>query len=284
MARPRLLALREILVGLGYENVDALILAGRVHVNGVRETRSGLRVREDARIEVQGDDERDRYVSRGAHKLLGAIEDFENTRDGDESAFARESLANRICLDLGASHGGFSQVLLEAGAARVYAIDVARGILDFRVRRDERVITLEKRNARELQPDWLEPEDLARAANADGAGDARGLFLTGDLSFISLCRIFDGLVGFLEACGSGDANAPRPRPKIEAMLLIKPQFERPDATDGGILTDDAVRDEIVAEVRDYARDVCGFRIRGVQPSRVAGAKGNREYFVWCERG
>ncbi|MEQ9365528.1 MAG: TlyA family RNA methyltransferase [Leptospirales bacterium] len=251
-------SLTEILTHQGYQNASAMILAGRVLVDGVRETRSGLAVRENARIEVlPGRD----YVSRGAHKLLGAFSDF--------AVSGLRPPVGRVCLDLGASHGGFTQVLLECDAARVYAIDVAYGILDYEVRRDRRVVALEKRNARQLAPDWLSPEDLQSSRQA-ADGRSPGIFVTGDLSFISLRRILDALARF----------ARDGRVSLEILMLIKPQFEQPDATNKGVLEDEQLRDAIVAGVLDYAREL-GFREARTKASRLPGAKGNVEYFLYA---
>jgi 23S rRNA (cytidine1920-2'-O)/16S rRNA (cytidine1409-2'-O)-methyltransferase len=244
-------SLAEVLIERGHANAAALILAGRVLVDGERENRAGIPVREDARIEILPGRE---YASRGAYKLLGAFDDF-----------AHADPAQRICLDLGASHGGFTQVLLERGARVVYAIDVAYGILDYELRRDERVVPLEKRNARELAPDWLRAEDLRTAHE-----NARGLFVTGDLSFISVRRILDALLVFRSAAAVA----------VEALLLVKPQFEQPNATEKGVMVDAVLRDAIVTDVIEYARGL-GCTIYGVRPSRIPGAKGNQEYFLYC---
>lgn len=253
-------SLTEILIERGYENAAALILAGRVLVDGIRETRGGIPVRADARLEVLPGRE---YASRGAHKLLGAFSDFSDFSEPDVNVPALE-MNDRICLDLGASHGGFTQVLLERGAARVYAIDVAYGILAYPLRRDPRVIALEKHNARELAPEWLHADDL-RAAGAD----ARGLFVTGDLSFISIRRILDGLLVFRNAA----------RLPVAVLLLIKPQFEQPAATTKGVLKDAQLRETIVADVARYALDL-GFQDTATRASRLPGAKGNVEYFLY----
>ncbi|MCR9143061.1 MAG: TlyA family RNA methyltransferase [bacterium] len=257
-------SLTDILTERGVENAAALVLAGRVLVDGVRETRSGMAVREDARIEVLPGRE---YVSRGAYKLLGALSDFQSA---SSSASGMRGPAGRICLDLGASHGGFTQVLLERDAAKIYAIDVARGILDYEVRRDTRVVALEKRNARELAPEWLAPEDLERARKKDAAGFPEGIFVTGDLSFISVRRILDALVNFAGPAGL----------TLEILMLVKPQFERPEATEKGVLKDGALREEIVADVREYAQSI-GFRDPATAVSRLPGAKGNVEYFLYA---
>ena len=164
-------SLLELVAALGHspESAKALVLSGRVFVNGNRETRVGLKIKPDSRLEVQGEK---KYVSRAAHKLLGALEIF------------KPEVQGRICLDLGASHGGFTQVMLEAGARRVYAVDVAYGIFDYNLRQDPRVVVLERRNARDLEAEWLDSEDLS---------NPEGFLCTADLSFISLRSILGPL-------------------------------------------------------------------------------------------
>ena len=252
-------SLLEILNERGHANAAGLILAGRVRVNGERETRSGVPVADDALVEVLAGRE---YPGRGAHKLLGALQVAgENAPD----------LKGRICVDLGASHGGFTRVLLEKGAARVYAIDVAYGILEYELRRDARVVALEKHNARHLSAQWFAPEDLAAAA-----GDARGLFVTGDLSFISSRPVLAALAEFRKV-------AMPPLPRLEIFLLIKPQFERSSATEGGVIKDEGEREQILNEVRERAAEL-GYRTLATIPSPLAGAKGNREIFLHAVLG
>lgn len=258
-------SLTEILTARGFENAAALVLAGRVLVDGKRETRGGVPVREDVHLEVLPGRE---YVSRGAYKILGALEDFAGDFIGGLTGGRAGDLTDRICLDLGASHGGFTQVLLEHKVARVYAIDVAYGILSYELRRDPRVIPLEKRNARELAVDWLAAADL----DAARSGDSGGVFVTGDLSFISIRRILDALARFAQ----DGAVA------LEVLILIKPQFEQPAATVKGVLKDESLRETIVAEVLEYAKSL-DFRDLRTAPSRLPGVKGNVEYFLYCRK-
>ena len=179
------------------------------------------------------------YVSRGAGKLLAAFEAFPL----DVSA--------KTALDLGASTGGFTQVLLEHGAARVYAVDVGSDQLHPSLREDARVISLEKTNARELTRDLIpEPIDV----------------LTGDLSFISLTKV-------LPAC------APLLAREFVAILLIKPQFEAGHGLvgSGGVVRSQEVREMCVKKIRDFAEEELGWKHLHTLPSPVLGPDGNQEY-------
>ncbi len=178
------------------------------------------------------------YVSRGAEKLLAGLR-----------AFPVE-LAGIVALDIGASTGGFTDVLLQAGAARVYAVDVGYGQLHDRLRRDPRVICRERLNARHLGPEQIpEPVDL----------------LVGDLSFISLTKV-------LPAC------APLLKPGAHAYLLVKPQFEcrREEVGKGGVVRDPQVRERCVRTIVDFARTTLGWQALGTVDSPIAGPKGNLE--------
>ncbi len=244
----------DLVAARGYDidTARSLILAGRVKVNGAVESRANVAVAEDAQISVTPGRE---YAGRGAYKLLGAL-DSEELRDMASEHGPRD----RVCVDLGASHGGFTQVLLERGARRVYAVDVAYGILDYALRRDERVVPLEKRNARNITAEWFDTADLA---------DPRGWFVAGDLSFISIRRILEALVKFRKSVVN-----------LDCLLLIKPQFEASEATVDGVLEDAAMRTEIVAGVVEHAREL-GYVVRAVLASELRGAKGNVEYFLWA---
>lgn len=230
----------------------ALILAGRVLVNGAVEARAGVMVPAASRIEVEP---ARKYASRAAHKLAGAL-----------GALA-VPVAGRVAIDLGASHGGFTQVLLEAGARRVYAVDVAYGILDYGLRRDERVIVLEKKNARELAPAWFDSADLL---------DPTGLLFTCDLAFISLKTILSALLEF--RTGALAAAPDAAAPVWEGLFLVKPQFEASEKTVQGVIRDAQVRESIVDEVAAFAASL-GFRLLGRVESGTPGAKGNREVFL-----
>lgn len=181
------------------------------------------------------------YVSRGAYKLLAALERF------------RPELAGRIALDVGASTGGFTDLLLQHGVAKVYAVDVGYGQLHLKLRGDPRVVCLERLNARHLSAREVpEPVDL----------------LVSDVSFISLTKV-------LPAC------APLLKPGGLAFLLVKPQFEarREEIGKNGVVRDEAVRQRCVREICEFAERELGWRLLGVEPSPITGPKGNQEYIA-----
>jgi 23S rRNA (cytidine1920-2'-O)/16S rRNA (cytidine1409-2'-O)-methyltransferase len=212
-----------------------------VLVDDVPAEKPGTRVRPDAEVRVRGDDPR--FVSRGGEKLAGALSDL-----GLDPA-------GRVCLDVGASTGGFSDCLLQAGARRVVAVDVGYGQLHDRLRRDERVTVLERTNARSLTADLLpEAVDL----------------VTADVSFISLRLLLPRLA---EAA-----------PGAELLLLVKPQFEvgKQQVGKGGVVRDEALRASAVAAVRACAAGL-GYAAAGQADSRLPGPKGNREVFLWLRR-
>jgi 23S rRNA (cytidine1920-2'-O)/16S rRNA (cytidine1409-2'-O)-methyltransferase len=184
------------------------------------------------------------YVSRGAYKLLGALEHFGIQVEG------------MVALDAGASTGGFVDCLLQRGAARVYAADVGRGLLHERLCRDSRVIRLEGVNLRLAGPGFL-PEAVD--------------MITADLSFISLKAVLPALKGFM-------------KPGAGIIALIKPQFEvRPGQTVRGVVRDEDARLKAVDEVTAFARDAIGLMPQGVMPSPLKGARGNQEYLAWFVR-
>ena len=216
---------------------QALVIAGRVSSLGVRLDKSGSRLPLDAPLEVRPGP---RYVSRAGHKLAGAFESFSI----DPS--------DRIALDVGASTGGFTQVLLESGARQVIALDVGRGQLDWSRRSDSRVLPLEGVNARYLKPDQL--PGLPSLAVID-------------VSFISTELILPAVVGCLTEGG-------------EIATLIKPQFEvgRGRVGRGGIVRDPAQHREVLTRAIDFARGN-GWGVDAVCASALPGAEGNREFFL-----
>jgi 23S rRNA (cytidine1920-2'-O)/16S rRNA (cytidine1409-2'-O)-methyltransferase len=237
----RLVRLDALLVTRGLaadrEQAQALIERGVVQVDGIPAARPAAQVRPEQTLHVAGDDHR--WVGRGALKLLGVLEPF-----GVQAA-------GLTCADLGASTGGFTEVLLEAGAARVYAIDVGKGLLAWRLRTDARVVNMEGVNARHLGA-LPEPIDL----------------LVGDLSFISLALILPTIGRLL-------------RPGGEAVVLVKPQFEagRAAIAKGGVMRSDADRLAAIARVRDDAM-AAGFELLAGMDSPLPGAKaGNIEHFL-----
>lgn len=220
---------------------QAMILAGEVSVNGMRADKAGSRFPDEARIEVTS--RAGKYVSRGGLKLEGALQDF------------AIDPAARVCLDIGSSTGGFTDCLLQQGAARVYAIDVNVDQLAWKLRQDSRVIRI-SRNARALRSTDI-PETIDLIAI--------------DVSFISVRKILP----------SADAVA---KPGADLLILIKPQFELPrkDVCDGGIVSDAALHQKAVAAVREAAANLA-FDILGVHPSHLPGAEGNQEYFLHARK-
>ncbi len=219
------------------ERAQALILAGRVRVFAVERPKAGAQVTEETAIEVDGEEA---WVSRGALKLLGALDAF------------RVSCLGRVCIDVGSSTGGFTEVLLARGALRVYAFDSGVGQLHERLRQDPRVILSERTNARHLTPDSL-PE--------------KPTFATMDVSFISILKILPALADLL-AEGA------------DVVSLVKPQFEagRVDVGSGGIIRDEAVHTRVMLSLVQSVFDL-GFDVRAVCRSKVDGASGNREFFL-----
>jgi 23S rRNA (cytidine1920-2'-O)/16S rRNA (cytidine1409-2'-O)-methyltransferase len=220
------------------ERARALILAGQVRVNGQPATKAGLAVAEDGEVALVVPDHP--YVSRGGVKLARALELF------------GIDVASRDALDIGASTGGFTDVLLQRGARQVVALDVGHGQLDWRLRTDPRVIVLEHVNAR-----FLEPTDL------QGRVDV----VTIDVSFISLRHILPVVPPILTV-------------QADVVALVKPQFEagRDDVGEGGLVLDPAVHQRVVDEIRGAARAV-GLNPVAMTPSPITGATGNQEFLL-----
>ena len=220
------------------EKAQALILAGQVLVEEQKEEKCGARVAPTASIRLLGQPAK--YVSRGGLKLEGALEHFAIDPRG------------MVCLDIGASTGGFTDCLLQRGAAKVFAVDAGRNQLDWRLRQDSRVVVLEKTNARYLSFDQL--------------GTLFDL-VTMDVSFISSTLILPVLPRLLE-------------PRAEALVLVKPQFEvgRHQVGKGGIVRDPRLHREAVARVSTKLLELGFARLASVE-SVLPGASGNREYFL-----
>lgn len=219
------------------QKAQAMILAGEVGVDGRRAEKAGVTVPEAAHIEVHS--RLQKYASRGGFKLEGALGDF------------GVNPAGTICLDIGSSTGGFTDCLLQHGAARVYAVDVNTDQLAWKLRDDARVTRIHK-NAREL-----------RAEDVAGKVD----IVVADVSFISVTKILPGAL----ACAN---------PGAEFLILVKPQFElqREEVGKGGIVRDAALHQKAIASVRAVAESLGLVELR-VVPSRVTGAEGNQEYFL-----
>ena len=223
------------------ERARALILAGQVMVDGTPVTKAGTSVSEDATITLKQPDHP--WVSRGGLKLDHALKTF------------AIDVTGVTALDIGASTGGFTDVLLARGAARVVALDVGSGQIDWRLRTDPRVTCLERMNARHLTADML-PADARRFG-----------IITIDVSFISLAHVFPVLPPLLEPGG-------------RVVALVKPQFEagRGEVGAGGIVRDPAVHDRVIRDVTEMAHRV-GLERIGLEPSPITGAEGNREFLM-----
>ncbi|MFB4318737.1 TlyA family RNA methyltransferase [Actinomadura sp. 21ATH] len=232
------------------EHASELIAEGRVRVGGRPASKAATQVEAGAAILVDTADEGPGYVSRGAHKLAGALAAFDGLKP-----------AGRVCLDAGASTGGFTDVLLRAGAARVYAVDVGRGQIAWSLRTDDRVTVLERTNVRDLTPELL------------GAPEAPAPDLVvGDLSFISLRLVLEPL----RRCAA---------PGADYALMVKPQFEvgKDLVGAGGVVRDPELRAGAVRDVAQHAATL-GLGVLGVTASPLPGPAGNVEYFLWMRAG
>ena len=226
------------------EKAKAMIMSGVVFVNGQREDKAGSTFDEKAAATIEIHGSTLRYVSRGGLKLEKAVEQF---------GF---SLKDKTCMDVGASTGGFTDCMLQNGAAKVFSVDVGRGQLDWKLRNDERVVCMEKTNMR-----YVKPEDIGELAD----------FISIDVSFISLSHILPVLNKLLADDG-------------EAVCLIKPQFEagREKVGKKGVVRDLSVHLEVVEKVIGLALDN-GFDVLGLQFSPIKGPEGNIEYLIYLKK-
>jgi 23S rRNA (cytidine1920-2'-O)/16S rRNA (cytidine1409-2'-O)-methyltransferase len=246
-ARPRGKArLDQLVVDRGLAEsrtrAQALILAGRVFTGEQRLDKPGVQVAVDLDVSVRG---AELYVSRGAHKLIAGLD-----------AFAVDP-AGLVCLDVGASTGGFTDVLLSRGAVRVHAVDVGYGQLDARLRGDARVVVLERTNARHLTAAQIpEPIDLVVC----------------DASFISLRLVLPAALALT-------------RPAARLVALIKPQFEvgKGQVGKGGVVRDPALHEAVCADITAWLDGLPGWTVSGVVPSPLLGPAGNREFLVGAAR-
>lgn len=216
-----------------------LIQEGKIFVNGIREDKPGTMIKIDALIELKG--EIQKYVSRGGYKLEKAIEVW------------NLDLNNKICMDIGSSTGGFTDCMLQNGAVKVYAIDVGTGQLDWKLRNDIRVISLEKTNARNIDKTTVNNDKID--------------FVSMDVSFISITKILNAIYNIIDedTC---------------FISLLKPQFEakKEDVQKGGIITDENMHKEIILNVLNYAQSN-KFDIIDLNYSPIKGPSGNIEFLV-----
>lgn len=221
---------------------QALIMAGLVYVDGTKVDKAGTKVAEDKPVELRGQDHP--WVSRGGLKLAKGLEAFGIDPTG------------WTCLDVGASTGGFTDVLLTHGAAKVYSVDVGYGQLAHKLRVDERVVVLERTNARHLGPDHIaDPVDLVVC----------------DASFIGLRTVLDTPLSFV-------------RPGGALVALIKPQFEvgKERVGKGGVVRDPALHAEVCDTIRDWLEGRPGWSVLGITESPIKGPEGNVEFLIGAQ--
>lgn len=224
------------------EKAKAVIMAGIVYVENQKEDKAGSMFPDTVKIEVRGNTLK--YVSRGGLKLEKAMTHFGVTLD------------KKVCMDVGASTGGFTDCMLQNGAVKVYAIDVGHGQLDWKLRNDERVVCMEKTNIR-----YVVPEDLQKPAD----------FSSIDVSFISLTKVLLPVYHLLKDDG-------------EVVCLIKPQFEagREKVGKKGVVRDPAVHEEVIDKVIAYAKSI-GYAVRHLEFSPIKGPEGNIEYLLHIQK-
>ena len=224
------------------ELAKAYIMAGNVYVDGQKEDKAGTKVAVTAKLEVKGNQMK--YVSRGGYKLEKAMDVFGIRLDG------------KICLDIGASTGGFTDCMLQNGASKVYAIDVGYGQFAWKLRNDERVVCLEKTNVRYVTHEQVPDE---------------GDFASIDVSFISLTKVLPAVLGVLGEKG-------------QLVCLIKPQFEagREKVGKKGVVRDSSVHREVSEMIVEYVRTQ-SLGILGLDFSPIKGPEGNIEYLIYLDK-
>ncbi len=220
------------------EKAKAIIMSGNVYVNGQKEDKAGTTFDEKAQIEVKG--AAPKYVSRGGLKLEKAMENFDIALEG------------KVCMDVGASTGGFTDCMLQNGAVKVYSVDVGHGQLAWKLRQDERVVCMEKTNIR-----YVVPEDIREPVE----------FASIDVSFISLTKVLLPVKNLLTDNG-------------QVGCLIKPQFEagREQVGKKGVVRDKKVHEEVIRMVSDFAVSI-GFELLNLEFSPIKGPEGNIEYLL-----
>ena len=242
-ANPKRIRADVALVDLGLADsrtrAQALIMAGTVYIGEQRIEKAGDLVAADAAIQVRGGDHP--WVSRGGMKLDHGLDHF------------AIDPTNCICIDVGASTGGFTDVLLQKGAARVYTVDVGKGQLDWKLREDQRVVVLESTNAR-----YLTATEVPETAD----------LVVCDASFIGLEKVLPAALG-------------RAKPGAHLIALIKPQFQagRRDVGKGGVVRDPEVHARVCAEVENWLGREMGWRVLGITESPITGPKGNVEFLI-----
>ena len=224
------------------EKAKAIIMSGNVFVEGQREDKAGTTFSDEVQIEIKGHTMP--YVSRGGLKLEKAIANFD------------VDLKGKVCTDVGSSTGGFTDCMLQNGARKVFAIDVGRGQLAWKLRQDDRVVCMEKTNIR-----YVTPEDLGEEID----------FSSIDVSFISLTKVLEPIRNYL-------------KPDGEIVALIKPQFEagREKVGKKGVVREKSTHHEVIKLVTSYAASI-GFQILGIEFSPIKGPEGNIEYLVHLKK-
>ncbi|MDY5846969.1 MAG: TlyA family RNA methyltransferase [Bariatricus sp.] len=224
------------------EKAKAIIMSGNVFVDGQREDKAGTTFPEEVSIEIKGHTMP--YVSRGGLKLEKAMKNFD------------VSMQDKVCTDVGSSTGGFTDCMLQNGARKVFAIDVGRGQLDWKLRQDERVVCMEKTNIR-----YVVPEDLGEPID----------FSSIDVSFISLTKVLLPIRNYLKEDG-------------EIVALIKPQFEagREKVGKKGVVREKSTHVEVIEKVTEYAVSI-GFMVKALEFSPIKGPEGNIEYLVHLQK-
>ncbi|OQB15947.1 MAG: Hemolysin A [Firmicutes bacterium ADurb.Bin193] len=224
------------------EKARSIIMSGCVYIGGQRADKAGAMLGEGAAVEVRGGSLK--YVSRGGLKLEKALSHF------------KIDLKGKICMDVGASTGGFTDCMLQNGAAKVYAVDVGYGQLAWILRSDERVVNLERKNIR-----YIDENDVADRLD----------FSSIDVSFISLKLVLPVVWRLLKEDG-------------EAVALIKPQFEagREQVGKKGVVRDIKIHEDVIVKVLDFTREI-GFKIKGLTYSPIRGPKGNIEYLMYISK-
>lgn len=222
------------------EKAQALIMAGQVIVNGKVVDKPGYKIKGDERIEVKS---LPKYVSRGGEKLEWAIKKF------------GLNMEKKVCLDIGSSTGGFTDCMLQHGAKKIYAVDVGKGQMDYKLRQNPRVVLYEETDARELTEEHL-PEKVD--------------LITCDVSFISLTKVLPNVLKFLKEDG-------------ELLVLVKPQFElSPKKVKKGIVREEKYKKEAIEKIVNFLKEK-DFKILGITKARPKGTKGNEEFFIYAKR-